>query len=259
MNETTATFTVRITSAEGKPLGPREFDVRELKHVIEMVEDLLLPEGERPFMSLEIKEGSVALAFNMDAGHIREAERGLETMHKSQSLDRLSSKKARSITRFQNYAISKKLEFRIRTQSESTVLDITPDTDYRIRRRDWIITELYLFGRVEKISGSTDPHIILLTEEYGKVQIETTKGYLSNLKDNILYRQFNVHVTAKINLETDELKKGSLKLLGMREYNSNYDPEYLARLREQAKPYLKDLNIDEFLNELRGHDEAFGS
>lgn len=51
-------------------------------------------------------------------------------------------------------------------------------------------------------------------------------------------------------MQTSEIERGSLKLIEPIDYDQRFEDDYLARL--QAKGWLKDIDPDQYLNDVRG-------
>ena len=94
----------------------------------------------------------------------------------------------------------------------------------------------------------------MLTEEYGSIIIQTTIPFLSNRKENILYKTFGIRAKGKQNSATGEIDKNSLSFLELVDYDAIYDEEYLKTRRNKAKKWLTNINPDDFLNNLRGYN-----
>ena len=53
-------------------------------------------------------------------------------------------------------------------------------------------------------------------------------------------------------MQTGEVERGSLRLIELIDYDQRYEDNYLARLQAKAQGWLKDIDPDQYLNDVRG-------
>lgn len=238
-------------------LTPETFDVKEVIEVIEQTERLLFPgdRTNRPLLTYRIEEGSVRNIFKTSAQVVIGFAALLTQIIKSQQIDFLELNSAKAIETFQQMAIEKDYEFEIKTSLlESPILKINKSTYFFRTEEEWIDAEFYFYGIVTNAGGKDKANIHLYSSEYGTLIIKTPQTFLKKVEKNILYKEYGVRAKGKQNTSTGEIDKGSLEFIELLDYEISYNEQYLKSLREKASKWLKNIDPDKLMNELRGYD-----
>jgi hypothetical protein len=239
-------------------LSTDNFDIKEIQLLFEQVEKLLFPDErrERPVISYQLESGSVVNRFYTSDQVIIGFNANLSQIKKSGNIDFLEPNTASAIETFQDVAIKKNYDFLIRTSVEDSVeLKIDKTTFYFRTADNFVDAEFYLYGKITGAGGKDKATVHLLTEEYGTLIIQVSKDFLAEMKENILYKNFIIRAAGKQNLKTGEIEKQNLTLLELIDYSTEYNEKYLESLRKKAMKWLKDIDTDEYLREIRGYDE----
>lgn len=234
------------------------FDIKEIALLFEQVEKLLFPEErkERPVISYQLDEGSVVNRFTTTLQAIIGFNAILFEIKNSGNIDFLEPETASAIETIQDLAKKRNYDFLIKTSLKDTMtLKIDKNTFYFQSIKTWADAEFYLYGKVTSAGGKDRATIHFLTEEYGTVIIQVSKDYLAEMKENILYKDFIIRAAGKQNLKTGEIDKQNLTLIELIDYSKEYNEKYLESLRNKAMKWLKDIDTDEYLREIRGYDE----
>ncbi len=251
---------IHIIGSKGKlQLNPELYDIKEIALMLKNVENLLFPmnKKERPLISYNIKEGSVKNIFKTSIQAVIGFSALLSQIQKSNSIDFLELKTAQAIENIQNVSYQKNYDFLIKTSIDEKVqLKITPSTKYLISENIWVETELYLYGILTNAGGKNKANIHIDTEEYGSLIIDTKKVFLKEQENNLLYKKFGVRAIGKQNIDTGEIDPKSLELLELMDYNPNFDYEYLRKHIKKAKVHWKNINVDNWIGELRGNYDS---
>ncbi|MBA9077645.1 hypothetical protein [Rufibacter quisquiliarum] len=251
---------IRVIGNKGSlTLSPDNYDIKEIALILQNIEDLLFPNNkkDRPIITYDIEEGSVRNIFKTSLQAIIGFSAVITQIEKVNSIDFLDLKTAQAIENIQSLSYQKNYDFEIKTSvSEDTALKITPNTKFFRTENIWIDAELYFYGTLTNAGGKTKANIHLDTDEFGSLTIEAPKVYLQNQEENLLYKKFGVRATGKQNLETGEIDKSSLKLLQLIDFSPKYDDQYLDTLITKAKSNWKDINANDWLNNIRGGYDA---
>jgi hypothetical protein len=253
---------IRVQGKTGNlDLTPASYDIKEIGMMLQSIEDLLFPTNkkERPIITHNIEEGSVRHLFKTSIQAVIGFSAVLTQVNELESIDFLELKTAQAIENIQNLAIQKNYSFDVKTSVKSSVdyeLRITPQTHFIRTENTWAEAELYFYGMLTNAGGKAKANIHIDTEEFGSITIDTNKEFLQEKEENLLYKKFGVRASGKQNVETGEIDKSSLKLIELVDYNARYDDEYLNRLISKAKKNWKNIDPDEWLNNLRGGYEA---
>lgn len=251
-----ATFEIRIDGKRGgKDLNPDEFDIRELRGLLDEVEVLLFPNDrrERPVISYEVKEGSVRNIFHTGVQSIASLGAVIGLVNSQRTLDILEPRTANAFETIQQWAIEKDFVFTLKTSTNpNEELRVDRNTAFFRSEATMVETELYLYGKVTHAGGKEKPNIHLQVEGQGIFTIQAEEAFLAALESNILYHQLGIRAIGRQNVQTGEIERGSLKLIELIDYDQRFEDDYLSRLQAKAKGWLKDIDPDQYLNDVRG-------
>jgi hypothetical protein len=259
--ERTGHIEIRITGTKGNnPLVPANYDIREIRDVLEQAENLLYPfdKKDRPLIAYKMEEGSVKHIFKTSLQYIIGFNAVIGQVAQKQSLDFLDLPTAKALEAFQEMAVKKNYTFDIQTsEEESNTLHIDKSTRFVTNHALWIDAEFYFYGRITSLGGKERANIHVATEDRGVVIIQTSKDYLEQLEDNLLYKTYGIRAVGKQHSETGELDTTSLRFLELIDYNPIYEEEYLKKLRDKAKNnWQPGEDPDAWLRNLRGGYDA---
>jgi hypothetical protein len=247
---------IKVIGNEGNnPLGPDNYDIREIKAMLENIEDILYPgnKRDRPDITYQIERGSVINKFQTSLQAVVSFIAVAGIINNSGSIDGLELATAKAIENIQSVARTKNYSFELKTsETNDIILKITPQTNYQRTTNLWVDAELYFYGVLTNAGGKNKANIHLDTKEAGLITIETDKEYLRDEPENLLYKEYGVRTLGKQNLETGELDRSELKLVELIDYNTRIDETYLDNLIAKATPKFKDLDVDTWLQEMRG-------
>jgi hypothetical protein len=251
---------IRVSGTKGKIiLSPDNYDVKEIISMLQNVEDLLYPSNkkERPVISYNIEEGSVIHVFKTSIQAIIGFSAILVQINKLDSIDFLDLKTAQAIESIQTLSYQKDFEFEIKTSvDDAPVLKINSTTSFFRTENVWVDADLYFYGTLTDAGGKNKANIHLDTEDFGLITIDTQKSFLKDQDENLLYRKFGVRVAGKQNIQTGEIDRSSLKLIGFVDFSPKYDDKYLKGLILKAKNNWKKIDPDLWIDEIRGEYDA---
>lgn len=238
------------------PLHPDTFDVREIITLLENTERLIFPgaKKERPIMSYKIEEGSVRNIFKTALQYVIGFNAVLGQINQSQSVDFLDYPTAQVFEDFQNAAIKKDYTFNIKTSVQNTnAVRVDRTTNFYRTEIVWADAEFYFYGVITNMGGKDKSTIHIFTEEAGTIIVQTPKEYLTELEENLLYKNFGIRATGKQHLGTGEIDTSSLVFKELIGYFPKYDNRYLVGLRKKAKEgWLKKIDPEKWLRGIRG-------
>lgn len=250
---------IRIKGSKGNfDLIPDNYDIREVISVLENAERLLFPneKKDRPIISYKIEEGSVKHILRTSIQYIIGFNAILGQITENQSIDFLDLPTARAIEDFQNTAIKKDYGFFIKTSvPNSNEIKVDRTTRYFRSEAIWAEAEFYFYGKIINAGGKDKANIHLLSEDLGVVRIETPVDFLEKYEHNMLYRSFGIRAFGTQHSETGEIDRSTLRFVELIEYEPKYDEVYLNSLRSKASNWLKKIDADAWLKEIRGSYE----
>lgn len=248
---------IRIAGKKGNlDLSPDNFDIKDIISVLEQVDNLLFPndKANRPVISYSIEEGSVRHLFKTSIQAIIGFNAIIGQINTNQNIDFLDLPTAQAIESFQKAAVKKDFTFSVSTSLNDTFkLNIDKTTHYYRNSAIWADAEFYFYGKITNAGGKDKANIHIQTDDLGRVIIETPIDFLINQESNILYKNYGIRAVGKQHSETGEIDKSSLKFIEIIDYQAEYDEAYLKNLRQKAN-WLKQINANSWLNEIRGYD-----
>jgi len=255
--EKTGYIEINIEGSKGNiALSPETFDIKEIRVLLENVENLLFPgeKRDRPVISYQITQGSVKNIFTTSLQYIIGFNAILGQIRQMDNIDFLDYPTARVIELYQDSAIKNDFVFSIRTSLENTnELSISKSTNYFRIESVWIDAEFYFYGKITNMGGKDRANIHLVTDELGTLIIQTPKEELEKIENNPLYKTFGIRVFGKQHSLTGEIDRSSLKFGEIVIYKPKYDKEYLESLRQKAmKNWIDMTDPDLWLREIRG-------
>lgn len=239
-------------------LTPANFDIAQIKVLLDSVESLLYPDVKsrksRPVISFEQKEGSVINIFKTSLQKVLAVSAILSAIEmEDYTIDRLETNSAKAIEAIQSFAVRNDYTIEIGTSDKPTrKFVIDRNTNYKRHENILVDVEAYYYGKMVDAGGKDKANIHLDTKEAGLLTIKTDKDYLAGIEGNPLYREFGVRVKAKQNILTGDIDKSTLELIKVFDYSPKFDRAYLDRLIAKAAPKWKGIDADAWLKEIRG-------
>lgn len=257
--EKVGTVEIHIVGVKGNnQLTPDNFDVKEIRSLLESVEDILFPNNKtnRPDITYSLSEGSVRNVFKTSMQAVIAFSAVMAAVSFSGSIDGLELPTARAIETIQTIAVKKNYTFDFKTSlDDGNVLTVSPRT-YFYRNIDlWVDAEFYFYGTLTNAGGKDKSNIHLDTKDAGVIIIDVDKNYLKNEDKNLLYKEFGVRVLGKQNVETGEIDKQNLKLVELIDYSPRYDETYINSLISKVGDRFKDIDVDNWISEIRGRND----
>lgn len=252
-------ISLRIIGKNGdEPLSPANFDIGQIRFLLDEVENLLYPDRkkrkDRPTISYELKEGSVLNVFKTSMQSVLLVSSMLGVIEQENGyIDKLEVGSAQAIENLQSFALRHNYDIEIGTSDKpQRIFKITPTTHYVRRENILVDIECYYYGTLTDAGGKDKANIHLDTKDSGSLTIRTDKEYLAGYQGNPLYKKFGVRVRAKKNILTGDIDKSTLVLVELMDYHPKFDEDYLQGLIRKATPKWKDVNADEWLTNIRG-------
>jgi len=252
---------IRITGSKGNlDLSPDNYDIRDIISILENAENLLYPgdKRDRPTISYKIEEGSVRHIFKTSIQYIIGFNAILGQVVQVQNIDFLDLSTAKAFENIQDIAAKRDYVFRIKTSLDnSNEVKIDRTTHYYRTEAIWADAEFYFYGKITNAGGKDKANIHVLTEELGRVIIQTPISFLEQYDENLFYKTFGIRATGKQHSETGEIDTSTLKFIELVDYQPKYDEQYLKTLRDKAKKsWLGNINPDKWLKDIRGDYDA---
>lgn len=237
----------------GKPISPKDFDIKELRKILEAVDKFF--DNDRELISLQIENGSVlnklitslalATAFNANLAFINTGE-----------IERVPDKYIAGINEIVKFCKSGNYLATI-TTSESRDVKLTINKDFALPQNSEykVLTEFNFIGEITDAGGSDRINIHLRTEN-GSVKIKTDKKYLSEFEHNLLYKEYSVFAEGLVDINTGEYDNDSLQLISMHPFNPVFDANEFDRHVNNTSQNWADVDdVDAWINNIRGYDE----
>jgi hypothetical protein len=182
-------------------------------------------------LQVQIEEGSYLLRLIIPAGLLLSLLSDTAKVAKSGSLVDIDPNRARVVLGWQARAKAEKtLAYMVRSPDGSfEPVQITQASSYtREEKEQWVRIERYLIGEIEDWGGSKNVNVhIRPRNSRDAIIITANADQIRKQKDNLVFHKAVVHVEAKQNPKTGELK--DYRLLELQAYGPNVEE---ARLQE---------------------------
>lgn len=260
LEERQGTFLIKIDGkVDGEKLTPRNFDVREVREVTALAEDLLFGSDKknRPRLTYDLEEGSAKNVFMTVMTIIVSAGAQLRQVAETGSLAGIDPVRARAVERVQEIARQKEWAWELGTETMAKPLKVNTETFYQVMEdRRWYETEFYFYGLL-RTAGGARANIHLVTADFGTLTIPVSPKYLENLEDNVLMKICAVRAIGRQDALTGDVDYASLKVQEIKRHGRFFDAGYIDRLTKQATDnWLGKLeDPDAWLRNIRGYDE----
>lgn len=250
---------IHIVGVKGNnQLTPNNFDIKEIRSLLENIEDMLYPNNkkDRPEITYSIESGSVRNIFKTSMQAVVTFSAVMTLVNQSGSIDGLELPTARAIEKIQEVARKTDYTFEFKTSNDKeSILTVSSATNYHRTTDLWVDAELYFYGTLTNAGGKDKSNIHLDTNEIGSIIISADKDFLKNEEKNLLYKEYGVRVLGKQNVETGEIDKMALKLLGLIDYSPKFNEAYISSLISKVGDRFNDVDVDDWISEIRGEYE----
>lgn len=240
----------------GQPLSPSNMSLPLLSEFAEQVATFLRGSGRTDISEIKtvIKEGSFAIEVEDTTGTLTDALEDYEWAVKKGNLNNVDPVRARIIELWQ-YAAKRNddrvYELFSGDNKLDSVLVISNDTDYKIKKDVWVDVELYLYGRIFDLGGKNRPNVHLELEGGKTIRVSSDVALLTGDRENRLYKRQLVRIKAKQNTETKKIKDETL--LSFEHYRPEYDEDAFMSIVKKARLAWRSVeNATTWVEELRG-------
>ncbi|WP_024891717.1 hypothetical protein [Luteimonas huabeiensis] len=219
----------RIQDAE---VGPKHVPLALLGQFQEDVEEFLRGsnrEIDSNQVMVSIEEGSLAIVVTglLAASGLW---RDMAQLENPAALGLLDPKRAEVLERWQKAARKNPhRSYQLADTGGRFAVRVDSESDFRNQvEAAWVPVEKYLRGVVVDLGGKTSPNVHLDLGSGRAVKIAATQKLLAEEKENRLYKQALLHVSAEENLKTGALR--NLNLLGFEEHRPTWDEAEFDKL-----------------------------
>ncbi len=207
---------------------------------------------------LEIREGSYRLLLTLPVLLAAMLAPDLRKLQREDALGDIDPKRAEVVKQWQKRArTSSAYQVTIDSTEEAfKSLKISKETDYRTPDEDdWVAVEKYVVGTVVDMGGTAAVNVHLATEDTGKRLVAaSTEDFLRAQRENYLYHKVQVHVSARENVKSGELR--DIRLISFVGEGPSYnEAELEAAIAKGTQAWAKVPDSVAWLNDLRGSND----
>ena len=214
-----------------------------------------IPELKKEEVVVSIEESSLKIKTLLALIALNTFQVDFETLNATNNLDSINNKRSNIIEEWVRKTKSNdNLEFEVRIGDEK-IYKFNSNTNYNRNQPElWVESEIYIYGEVTDLGGASKSNIHIKQENGNIIVVNCTKDDLSNEKENKIYHNVALHVSAKQNIATGEIKDANfIKFI---EYNPVLDEKQLSELNEKGRKAWEDIedHVD-WIRKLRSEDE----
>lgn len=237
----------------GTVLSPDNYDIRELRSVIEAVDSILGKDRKGDVVFERVAEGSVRNFIKASAQIIMQATAIFQLISGNERLAGMETRTADAIEAIQQNARKTGYTYTLSTSAWTEGISISPQTNYAREKPLLVDAEYYFYGRIVDAGGKSSPNIHIDVERLGVITISASEDYLKGQKKNLLYHTCGVRARGKQNPLTGEMDKSSLELVSIMDYSPSFNENYLMDLIRNATPSLSRIKDKQrWIDEVRG-------
>jgi len=226
------------------------------------VQDFVLGSESKSILNeiqVKVVEGSYALRVIVPSGLLLSLVADAERLAQQANLNQLDRKRAEVVVRWQERARREpSLSYAVRSPHRGfQPITITSTSEFQIQEAiHWIDVERYFVGKITEWGGTENTNVHLqLRNSKSRICVEAKPEQIEKQKDNLVFHRAIVHVKAKENLKTGELK--DYQLIDLREYKPKVEETGLQQLFVKgAKAWADIKDASEWVDDLRGGAHA---
>ena len=176
----------------------------------------------------------------------------IERLNNGASLNSIDPKRAEIVEGWQSKAKKNKNRgYSVINEEIGIAFRVNSDSNFHRTEDFWVQVEKYLQGTVMDMGGKNKPNVHVSLKDGTSIKVSSTQDLLKSEKENRIYRDVLVHVTAEENLITGELR--NYHLLEFVDYQPAYDEDELNQMIEKGTKAWADVtDVEAWLEELRG-------
>jgi hypothetical protein len=250
-------------SIAGKPISPREgLSFSKFIEFNREVQEFVVgseSKGVLNDLQVQIEEGSYLLRVIVPAGLLISLTADTARLAQQENLSEMDRKRADIVLRWQEHARKEpSLSYSVRSPRQLfKAVNINSSTEFRIKETiQWVDVERYLIGMIMEWGGTVNTNVHLrIRNSRELICIDAKHDQIGEQKQNLVFHNAIVHVRAKENLKTGELK--DYRLIDLREYKTTVDESSLQELfAKGAKAWGGVKDATDWVEELRGGAHA---
>ena len=214
-----------------------------------------IPELKKEEVVVSIEESSLKIKTLLALIALNTFQVDFETLTATNNLDTINNKRSNIIEEWvRKTKLYDNLEFEVRI-GDDKIYKFNSKTNYNRNQPElWVESEIYIYGEVTDLGGASKSNIHIKQENGNTIVVNCTKDDLSNEKENKIYHNVALHLSAKQNIATGEIKDANF--IQFIEYNPVLDEKQLSELNEKGRKAWEDIedHVD-WIRKLRSEDE----
>lgn len=239
---------------DGVDVGPKHVPLSLLGEFQKDVSDFLqgsTREVNPPAVLVSIEEGSLVLQAH-GLQHAAALWSDVAQLAQPEAAGEIDPRRANVLERWQTQARNNPNRvYRLEDEAKRPLATITRNTDFKASIDIWVTVEKYLHGTIVDWGGKTKANVHLVLENGKSLTIAATQQLLADERDNRLYRQALLHVTAEENLRTGQLRNLNLRAFEM--HHPAYDEnEFQQLVRKGTAAWADTPDASKWVESLRG-------
>ncbi len=248
-------ITLHIEGRKGvEAISKDNFDIKELRGVLDSVSRLFESGNKTAAVSLTaIEEGSVKFVFQSSVQAVKQLTVLFPLIIGTPYLKDVDPEVATVIESIQLDAIKKGYSYSFETSDGECPLRISPETNFTRLAPTWVEGEFYFYGEIEEAGGSSRVNVHIRTKELGLLVIDTSKSFIKNREENLLFHTCGIRAKGRQNIITGDIDRSSLELIEILDYTPVYDKAYMDSLRDSVGDRWKGVDIDGYLSDIRAY------
>lgn len=242
----------------GEEISTSHIPISLLNYFVKDINTILSSLDERDKSEdivLSIEKGSVRLIPHLKASEHNLLRSEFESAWKYQDLSIINPKRAKVLDSWFKYTEKNpNIEFSVKP-TPSKEYTINPSQRFQKKNQTlWADVELYLYGDILNLGGSSKTNIHIKTDEGISIVVNCKREDLASEKENRLYKTVGIRVQAKQDLISGARK--DFQFIEFIDYNPIYNPDKLNSAIEKGRKAWSDIDDHvKWISELRDNEE----
>lgn len=215
----------------GEKVSPENISLPMLEEFVQQVIAFIKGSQSIDLKSIktEIRNGSFAIAVENDTGLLENVAADYKVVSEKGDLSDIDPRRRAILIEWQRSALrNKDRKYKLAAQSDDEKLSdikmvITSETQFHFHQETWVDVELYKYGKIYDLGGKTRSNVHLQLEDGHTVKIEANPKLLITDKENRIYKNQLVRISAKQNIQTLEYRDE--QLISYEDYNPHFDED----------------------------------
>lgn len=241
-------------SSRGYDIFPGRVPLDVLRRFAKEVQDFIRGSDLSPISaSPEVAVVSGSLALSLQSAPPATLLHDIQSLTDDEDTSRIDPKRRAVVDLWQEYARRESVvSIRIAATAVQGTVRIDSRTDYRDKGNARLVNvERYIRGEIQDLGGTTKPNAHVRLADGRLLTVRISKSLIQAQSENLVYKDVELRVRAKLNLDTNELS--DVELISFEHYEPRMERRDFETLLERGRMAWADVEDPaQWVRDLRG-------